>query len=56
MLGRCWIGRYLPPIVTDHVSDAPIVGWGNAWAALMLSFGVAFMDAARAFVSHSVRW
>ena len=35
MLRRNWMGRYLPPIVTQNVSEAILVGWGYVWSALM---------------------
>ena len=35
MLKRNWQGRYLPPIVSQNVSENILVGWGYAWAGLM---------------------
>src|SRR5262249_34503696 len=41
MLGRGWMQRYLPPLVSDNVSEAVLTGTQYAWAALMLSLGAA---------------
>ncbi len=35
MLRRNWMGRYLPPIVTENVAEAVLVAWGYVWSALM---------------------
>ena len=35
MLRRGWMGRYLPRIATDNLSESVIVNAGYAWAALM---------------------
>jgi intracellular septation protein A len=40
MLRRGWIGRYLPPIARDNLSQGAIVGWGYGWAALMVALGI----------------
>jgi intracellular septation protein len=40
MLRRGWLGRYLPPIARDNLSDATVVGWGYGWAALMIALGI----------------
>ena len=41
MLRRGWLGRYLPRIATDNLSESAIVNAGYAWAALMAGLGVA---------------
>ena len=41
MLRRGWMGRYLPRIATDNLSESMIVGAGYAWAALMVALGLA---------------
>jgi intracellular septation protein len=35
MLKPNWMGRYLPPIVTDNVPPATTAAWGYAWSALL---------------------
>lgn len=40
MLRRGWLGRYLPPIVTQNVAPRVIVASGYAWAALMIVLGL----------------
>lgn len=40
MLRRGWMGRYLPRIATDNLSEGVIVGAGYAWAALMIALGL----------------
>ncbi|HEY4115524.1 MAG TPA: septation protein IspZ [Rhizomicrobium sp.] len=35
MLKPNWMGRYLPPIVTDNVSPAITTAWGYAWSGLL---------------------
>lgn len=41
MLRRNWMGRYLPPIVTQNVSEAILVGWGYVWSVLMFVLAAA---------------
>jgi len=41
MLRRNWMGRYLPPIVSQNVAEAVLVGWGYAWSALMFVLAAA---------------
>ena len=40
MLRRGWLGRYLPPIVTQNVAPRVIIASGYAWAALMILLGL----------------
>jgi len=41
MLRRNWMGRYMPPIVGQNVSEAILVGWGYVWSALMFVLAAA---------------
>ncbi|MGB3810932.1 MAG: septation protein IspZ [Parvibaculum sp.] len=41
MLQPGWLGRYLPPVAAENLSQRMIVGWGYAWSALMVALGVA---------------
>jgi intracellular septation protein len=41
MLRPNWMGRYLPPIVTQNVSPKLMIFWGYAWAALMFALAAA---------------
>jgi intracellular septation protein len=41
MLRRNWMGRYLPPIVSQNVSETILVGWGYVWSALMFVLAAA---------------
>lgn len=47
MLKRAWLLRYLPPIAKTWLPEAAVVGWGHAWAALMLATAVANAIAAQ---------
>ena len=40
MLRRGWLGRYLPPIVTQNVPPRVIVASGYAWAVLMIVLSI----------------
>jgi intracellular septation protein len=40
MLRRGWLGRYMPPIVQENVSQAVIVTAGYVWAGLIYSLGI----------------
>jgi intracellular septation protein A len=33
MLAPNWMGRYLPPVVTQNVSPRALIAWGYIWAA-----------------------
>jgi intracellular septation protein A len=39
MLQPGWMYRYVPPIATDHLPRALVVGFGYVWAALILGTG-----------------
>jgi intracellular septation protein len=54
LLRRDWMAPYLPPIVTDNLDDAVIVGAGYAYAALM--FALAVMNLAVAFLTSAKFW
>ena len=41
MLKPNWQGRYLPPIVTQHVSARLLIAWGYIWSALIFALGFA---------------
>jgi len=56
MLRRGWMGRYLPAIVTDNVSESVVVGAGYAWAAMMLVLGLANLVIAWAFSEQTWVW
>ena len=56
MLRRGWMGRYLPQIATENLSEATIVGAGYAWAALMIALGLANLVIAWAFDEHVWIW
>lgn len=40
MLRPGWMERYMPPIVTEHVSESALAMSGYAWAALMFLLGL----------------
>lgn len=54
MLRRNWMGRYLPPIVTENVSEPVLVGWGYVWSVLM--FVLAAANLAVAFELGVAAW
>jgi intracellular septation protein len=56
MLRRGWLGRYLPPIAREHLSEGAIVGWGYGWAALMMTLGTANLIAAFSFDVRTWAW
>jgi intracellular septation protein len=56
MLRRGWMKRYLPPIVTDNVSQGVIAGSGYAWAALMVFLGAANLIIALTFDVRVWAW
>lgn len=56
MLRRGWMGRYLPRIATDNLSESVIVGAGYAWAVLMIVLGVTNLVVAWAFDEHVWIW
>ncbi|HET7594192.1 MAG TPA: septation protein IspZ, partial [Stellaceae bacterium] len=56
MLRRGWMGRYLPRIATDNLSESVIVGAGYAWAVLMIALGVTNLVVAWAFDEHVWIW
>ena len=56
MLRRGWLGRYLPPIARDNLSEATIVGWGYAWAGLMIALGVTNLVIAFNFDPKTWAW
>ena len=39
MLKKGWMGRYLPPIVTQNVDPAILLRWGYVWSAAMAVLG-----------------
>ena len=49
MLRPGWMGRYLPPIVTDNVSPRLPLVWGYIWSAAIFALGVANLIVAFAF-------
>ena len=56
MLRRGWMGRYLPPIVHQHVSETIIDAAGYAWAALMTTLGLANLIIALDFSIAAWAW
>ena len=56
MLRRGWMGRYLPRIVRDNLSEAIIVATGYAWAALMIALGLTNLVTAWAFDAQIWVW
>lgn len=40
MLRRGWLGRYMPPVVKENVSERAIVATGYAWAVGIFALGV----------------
>jgi len=40
MLRPGWLARYMPPIVTEHVSASVLTTSGYAWAGLMFALGL----------------
>jgi intracellular septation protein len=47
MLKRGWQLPYLPPRALELLSQRMLVGWGYAWAALMIAMGLLNLAAAR---------
>ncbi len=41
MMRRNWLGRYLPPIVSQNVPEGVVVGFSYAWSVLMFAQGAA---------------
>jgi intracellular septation protein len=56
MLRRGWMGRYLPRIATDNLSESVVVGAGYAWAALMVVLALTNLVIAWAFDEHVWIW
>ena len=54
MLKPNWMGRYLPPIVTQNVAPRTILAWGYVWSALV--FGLCFANLYVAFVWGPKIW
>jgi intracellular septation protein len=42
MLKPNWMGRYLPPIVRENVSEGVLIAWGYIWSAMI--FALAFAN------------
>jgi intracellular septation protein len=56
MLRRNWMGRYLPPIVTQNVSEPVLAGWGYVWSALMFVLAAANLFVAFEFGMAAWAW
>jgi intracellular septation protein len=49
MLRPGWMARYLPPIVTENVSQRLPLIWGYVWSAAIFALGIANLVVAFAF-------
>ena len=47
MLKRGWLQAYLPPLAQQWLPPPVVIGWGYAWAGLMLAMGIVNAAAAR---------
>jgi intracellular septation protein A len=56
MLRPGWMSRYMPPIVRDNVSPDVLIVSGYAWAALMVSLGLANLYVAATFSVAAWAW
>jgi intracellular septation protein len=56
MLRRGWLARYMPPIVTQNVSERVITATGYAWATLMIVLGVLNIYVAMTFSIEIWTW
>lgn len=54
MLRRGWLGRYLPPIARDNLSEAELIGVGYAWA--LIFFGLAAANLVLAWTVDIALW
>lgn len=41
MLKPNWMGRYLPPIVTQNIAPRVLIAWGYAWSAMVFALCLA---------------
>ena len=46
---RGWLARYMPPIVTQNISERVLTTTGYAWAALMIALGLLNIYVAMSF-------
>src|SRR3974377_1998555 len=56
MLRRGWLARYMPPIVTQNVSESVLTATGYAWAALMIALGTLNIYIAMSFSIEIWAW
>ena len=56
MLRPNWMGRYLPPIVTQNVSPNVLIFWGYAWSALLFALAAANLFVAFALGTAAWAW
>jgi intracellular septation protein A len=56
MLRRGWLVRYMPPIVTETISERVIAATGYAWAALMIVLGLLNIYIAMSFSIEIWTW
>lgn len=56
MLRRNWMGRYLPPIVSQNVPANVLIGWGYAWAVLLFALSAANLFVAFAMGPAAWAW
>jgi intracellular septation protein A len=56
MLRPNWMGRYLPPIVTENLSPRTPLVWGYIWSAAIFSLGVANLFVAFAYGPRIWAW
>jgi len=54
MLKPNWMGRYLPPIVTQNIAPRVLIAWGYVWSALV--FGLCFANLYVAFAWGPKIW
>ena len=56
MLRRGWLARYMPPIVSQNVSERVLTATGYAWAALMVVLGLLNIYIAMSFSIEIWTW
>jgi intracellular septation protein A len=56
MLRRGWMARYMPDVMKQNVPEAVLVGFGYAWAALMIALGLANLYVASRYSIEIWAW
>jgi intracellular septation protein A len=56
MLRRGWLMRYMPPIVTQNISEPVLTATGYCWATLMILLGLLNIYIAMSFSTEIWAW